>query len=241
MASAAPAPAPATALPDGEAAGSAGQENATGDPNSEAFIRDQFNQLVGFWQQANPAPLRRRPDLRLEILSRDAAGRSAPATSISTCSVRSGLRRVVVERPERPLAPTAESRDHQGISRHARVQAHRHAEGTASTTEADQRGVGERDQIGEPLAVRRRRILRRARQASSSRHGSPPSGAQGLIRSAHAIFQKRDVSQDDPALRHGDPPPMHPIIWRGRGRFFVSEWPPREEDFQNIEQDRGAA
>jgi hypothetical protein len=40
-------------LPEGEATGSAGQENAPADPNSDEFKREQFNQIVGYWQQAN--------------------------------------------------------------------------------------------------------------------------------------------------------------------------------------------
>lgn len=243
VASAAPAPAPATALPDGEAAGSAGQENATGDPNSEAFIRDQFNQLVGFWQQANLLRFagdqtsawkyfREMPLVdRLEAVtkahlyllgakaayaewsSKDRKDRSRQPPKAATIKEYLGTRVFkLTGMPKEPPAPP------KPISA-AWVNAIK----SASRSQFDE-GAFFAAHDSEQFA---------AWIAAERRAGINPVGARD--------FQKRDVSQDDPALRHGDPPPMHPIIWRGRGRFFVSEWPPREEDFQNIEQDRGAA
>lgn len=212
----------AAAAVSSNAAGSAGQENATAtDPESDEFKRDQFSQLVGYWQQANlirfagdqTAAWKFFREMllidRLEAVTKawnyllgakaqfadwqtkDRKDRSRQAPKVATIKEYLGTK--IFKLVGMPKAPPAAPKP---ISAAwiAAVKGGRRSQFDEGTFFA----AHDSDQFAAWIAAERRA-------------GVIPTGAQQ--------FRRRDPNDENK------------IIWSGRGRFFVSELPPLESDF----------
>lgn len=225
-----PSPAASAASPNasvsasGKAQGSAGQENTAPDVNSLEFIRGQFEQLITFWQQAGWIKFagdteagfphfRKLPfERRVEDVTK--APNYIKGKKAEYAQWHDAPRRERAKAPPKP----ATIKDYVGLHLSQFV-------GIPSEPPSPPKPVnptwcevirrGSRSQFDHDAVFVAHDSeaftdwIRAERRAGVTAQGARP-------------FVKRDLGQEH-----------QPVIWRGHGRYFASEYPPREEEFED--------